>query len=298
MLIARLIADAATRETRLETLVDALAVDLRGEGVALATADTLADGEVLELRFSDGAPATVLTAIDRVFAPADMLVCRGPVELPQVFVSDMDSTMIGQECIDELADYAGLKPQIAAITERAMRGEIEFEGALRERVGLLKGQPEQILDQVMEKRIRLNQGARTLVTTMARAGAVTALVSGGFTWFTARVAERAGFAHNRANILEVEGGRLTGAVREPILGRQAKRQALIDLASANAIPLARTMAIGDGANDLDMIRASGLGIAYRAKPVVAEAAHARLDHSDLVAALHIQGYRETELVLA
>jgi phosphoserine phosphatase len=216
----------------------------------------------------------------------------------RLLVADMDSTIINVECIDELADFAGIKPQIAAITERAMRGEIEFEGALRERVGLLRGQPETILGEVMEKRIRLNDGARILVRTMVAGGAVTALVSGGFTWFTARVARLAGFAHDRANILEVEGGRLTGTVREPILGREAKRQSLRDLAQANGIPPGETMAIGDGANDLDMIRASGLGIAYRAKPVVAEAAHARLDHSDLTAALYLQGYRETELVIA
>lgn len=216
----------------------------------------------------------------------------------RLLVADMDSTIINVECIDELADFAGIKPQIAAITERAMRGEIEFEGALRERVGLLRGQPETILGEVMEKRIRLNDGARILVRTMVAGGAVTALVSGGFTWFTARVARLAGFAHDRANILEVEGGRLTGTVREPILGREAKRQSLRDLAQASGIPPGETMAIGDGANDLDMIRASGLGIAYRAKPVVAEAAHARLDHSDLTAALYLQGYRETELVIA
>jgi len=251
---------------------------------------SLSDGNVAELK------ATVAGIVGDL--PVDFALQPRAGRRKRLLLADMDSTIIACECLDELADFAGCKAEVAAITERAMRGEIEFESALRERVGLLKGQPEQILEQVMEKRIRLNQGARTLVTTMARAGAVTALVSGGFTWFTARVAERAGFAHNRANILEVEGGRLTGAVREPILGRQAKRQALIDLASANAIPLARTMAIGDGANDLDMIRASGLGIAYRAKPVVAEEAHARLDHSDLSAALHIQGYHETELVLA
>lgn len=230
--------------------------------------------------------------------PVDANMIAVKARRKRLLVADMDSTIINCECIDEIAGFAGIKSQIAAITERAMRGEIEFEGALKERVGLLKGQPEAILDEVMHKRIRLNDGARILVTTMAGTGAVTALVSGGFTWFTSRVARLAGFAHDRANILEVEAGRLTGTVREPILGREAKRQSLLDLATANGIPLAETMAIGDGANDLDMIRASGLGIAYRAKPVVAEAAHARLDHSDLSAALYLQGYRETELLLA
>jgi phosphoserine phosphatase len=227
--------------------------------------------------------------------PVDANIIAVADRRKSLLVADMDSTIINCECIDELADFAGIKPQVAAITERAMRGEIEFEGALKARVALLGGQPETILSDVMDKRIRLNDGARILVGTMAAAGAVTALVSGGFTWFTSRVARLAGFTHNRANILEVEAGRLTGTVREPILGREAKRQSLLELAAANAIPLEETMAIGDGANDLDMIRASGLGIAYRAKPVVAEAAHARLDHSDLSAALYLQGYRETEI---
>jgi phosphoserine phosphatase len=209
----------------------------------------------------------------------------------------MDSTIINVECIDEIADFAGIKPQIAAITERAMRGEIEFESALKERVGLLKGLPESTLGRVFDSRIRLNPGARILVTTMANEGATTALVTGGFTYFTARVADAAGFATNRANILEIENGKLTGTVREPILGREAKRQSLLELARKAGITPGDTMAIGDGANDLDMIRESGLGIAYRAKPVVAEAAHARLDHADLSAALYLQGYKETELVL-
>ncbi len=257
----------------------------------------LSPGTACEFRTQD---PEILAHVRRrlIDTPVDANIIAVADRRKRLLVADMDSTIINCECIDELADFAGIKPQIAAITERAMRGEIEFEGALKERVGLLKGQPEAILDEVMHKRIRLNDGARILVTTMAGTGAVTALVSGGFTWFTSRVARLAGFAHDRANILEVEAGRLTGTVREPILGREAKRQSLLDLATANGIPLAETMAIGDGANDLDMIRASGLGIAYRAKPVVAEAAHARLDHSDLSAALYLQGYRETELVLA
>ena len=150
---------------------------------------------------------------------------------------------------------------------------------------------------MFETRIRLNPGAKILVHTMAKAGATTALVSGGFTYFTARVADAAGFTINRANTLGIEGGKLTGTVAEPILGREAKRQSLIELAATAGIPLSETLAIGDGANDLDMIRVAGLGIAYRAKPVVADTAHARLDHSDLSAALYLQGYRETELTM-
>jgi phosphoserine phosphatase len=215
----------------------------------------------------------------------------------RLLIADMDSTIIGCECIDEIADFAGIKPQIAAITERSMRGEIPFEGALRERVALLKGLAQSTLDRVFAERVRLNEGARLLVRTMADHGAVTALVSGGFTYFTCRVAEAAGFATHQANELLVEDGALAGRVREPILGREAKREALLQLARQHSIDIADTLAIGDGANDLAMINEAGLGVAYRAKPVVAAAAHARLDHSDLSAALYLQGYRDTDLSL-
>jgi phosphoserine phosphatase len=213
----------------------------------------------------------------------------------KLLLADMDSTIIACECLDEIADFAGLKPQIAAITERAMRGEIEFEPALRERVALLKGMPAATLDKVYEQRITLNPGARALVQTMAEAGATTMLISGGFSFFTARVAEAAGFSGEQGNELLVVDGKLTGAVREPILGREAKRQALHDLVRKHGISLADTLAIGDGANDLGMIGDAGLGVAYRAKPVVAAAAAARLDHSDLEAVLFLQGYRDNEI---
>jgi phosphoserine phosphatase len=213
----------------------------------------------------------------------------------KLLLADMDSTIIACECLDEIADFAGLKPQIAAITERAMRGEIEFEPALRERVALLEGMPAATLDKVYEQRVTLNPGARALVQTMAEAGATTMLISGGFSFFTARVAEAAGFSGEQGNELLVADGKLTGAVREPILGREAKRQALHDLVRKHDITLADTLAIGDGANDLGMIGDAGLGIAYRAKPVVAAAAAARLDHSDLEAVLFLQGYRDNEI---
>lgn len=215
----------------------------------------------------------------------------------RLLVADMDSTIIGCECIDELADIAGIKPQIAAVTERAMRGEIPFETSLRERVALLKDLPEQALERVFAERVTLNGGARILVQTMAAQGAITALVSGGFTFFTSRVAEAAGFATHQANELVIANGKLAGTVREPILGRDAKRDALLGLARKHGIDRADTMAIGDGANDLGMIEEAGLGLAYCAKPVVADAAHARIDHSDLTAALYLQGYRETDLVM-
>jgi phosphoserine phosphatase len=214
-----------------------------------------------------------------------------------LLVADMDSTIINVECLDELADFAGVKAKVAEITERAMRGELEFEGALRERVGMLRGLSLDALQAAYDQRVRLNPGARTLVRTMAAHGARCVLVSGGFTFFTGRVAEAAGFHANRANTLIEASGALTGQVGEPILGREAKLAALNEEARALALPLARTLAIGDGANDLAMIEAAGLGVAYRAKPIVAAQADAKVDHADLTALLHFQGYRADEFVV-
>jgi phosphoserine phosphatase len=228
--------------------------------------------------------------------PVDVNSVPAQSRRKKLLLADMDSTIIGCECLDELADFAGLKPQIAAITERAMRGEIEFESALRERVALLKGMPASTLDRVYRQRVTLNTGARPLVRTMAEAGATTMLISGGFSFFTSRVAQAAGFGSEQANDLLIADGNLTGAVREPILGRAAKRETLHVLVRENGITLGDTLAIGDGANDLGMIADAGLGVAYHAKPVVAAAAGARLDHSDLDAALYLQGYRDDEIV--
>jgi len=211
-----------------------------------------------------------------------------------LFVADMDSTMIGQECIDELADYVGLKAHVAAITERAMRGEIAFEPALRERVALLKGLPVAVVDEVIRERITLTPGARTLVATMRKNGGTTCLVSGGFTLFTSRVGAMIGFDENRGNTLIVEDGRLAGRVEEPILGREAKLVTLIELRDRLGLAASETLAAGDGANDLAMIEAAGLGVAYHAKPKVADAAHARIDHSDLTALLYLQGYARVD----
>jgi phosphoserine phosphatase len=228
--------------------------------------------------------------------PVDLCVQPGSGRRKRLLVADMDSTIINVECLDELADFAGLKPHIAAITERAMRGELAFETALRERVALLRGLAATALQQAYDERVRLNPGARTLVRTMAAAGARCVLVSGGFTFFTGRVAEAAGFHANRANVLEQDAGALTGQVREPILGREAKLAALLEEAAALDLPLSAALAVGDGANDLAMIEAAGLGVAYRAKPIVAAQANARVDHADLTALLHFQGYAEDEFV--
>ena len=228
--------------------------------------------------------------------PFDIVVQPQAARRKKLLLADMDSTMIGQECVDELADFAGLKASVAAITERAMRGEIAFEPALRERVALLKGLPVSVVDEVLKDRITLTPGGRELVATMRAHGAYTCLISGGFTLFTNAVAAMLGFAENRANELVVEDGKLTGEVREPILGRAAKLATLIDLTEAFDLDDIDTLAVGDGANDLDMIRAAGLGVAYHAKPAVAAAASARIDYGDLTALLYAQGYRRDEFV--
>jgi phosphoserine phosphatase len=214
----------------------------------------------------------------------------------KLLVADMDSTIINVECLDELADFAGIKAEIAAITERAMSGELEFEPALRERVAKLKGLAVDALRLAYEKRVALNPGAKTLVATMAAHGARCVLVSGGFTFFTARVAEVAGFHAHRANVLADDGAALTGQVQEPILGRTAKLNALQEEAQALGVGADQTLAIGDGANDLDMIKAAGLGVAYRAKPLVAAEADARIDYTSLETALFFQGYARGEFV--
>lgn len=212
----------------------------------------------------------------------------------RLLIADMDSTIINVECLDELADFAGIKAEIAAITERAMRGELEFEPALRERVGKLKGLALEALQKTYDQRVRLNPGAATMVRTMAAHGARCVLVSGGFSFFTARVAEAAGFHADRANVLLDDGAALTGMVQEPILGRAAKLEALQQEAKAIGAGAGDALAIGDGANDLDMIKAAGLGVAYRAKPLVAAEADAKIDYMSLEAALFFQGYRRAE----
>jgi phosphoserine phosphatase len=226
--------------------------------------------------------------------PVDWALVPVEARRKKLLVADMDSTIIDVECLDELADFAGLKAEIAAITERAMKGELEFEPALRERVGKLKGLALSALKRTYDERVRLNPGAATLVKTMAKHGARCVLVSGGFTFFTERVAAAAGFHANHANVLLDDGAALTGAVQEPILGRAAKLEALQTEAAALGIAAHDALAIGDGANDLDMIKTAGLGIAYRAKPLVAAEAHARIDYTSLETALFFQGYARGE----
>ena len=280
------------------------ALDDAAIAIAVGVLATAQDARVLDPGIAVDIPFTPGVADDKAIAqrlraaleglPVDVVVQPLAGRRKTLFVADMDSTMIGQECIDELADYVGLKAHVAAITERAMRGEIAFEPALRERVALLMGLPVAVVDEVIRERITLTPGARALVATMRRDGGTTCLVSGGFTLFTSRVAAMIGFDENRGNTLILEDGKLAGRVEEPILGREAKLATLIELRERLGLAPSETLAAGDGANDLAMIEAAGLGVAYHAKPKVAEAAHARIDHGDLTALLYLQGYARTD----
>ena len=214
----------------------------------------------------------------------------------RLLIADMDSTMIEQECIDELADAVGIKDEVAAITARAMNGELDFAQALRTRVKLLKGLSRERIEAVRREQITFAPGGRTLVQTMKAYGAFTSLVSGGFTFFADYIGKRIGFDEAMANTLEFDGDVLAGTVADPILGREAKLARLNALSAEHDIPLAAALAVGDGANDLDMIKAAGLGVALHAKPVVAAEAQVRIDHGDLTALLYLQGYSDEEFV--
>jgi phosphoserine phosphatase len=257
----------------------------------------LSPGRALEIAF-DHDPVHVLERARSHFAKqqVDVNVVSSANRRKKLLIADMDSTIIDCECLDELADMAGIKAKVAAITERAMRGELDFAAALRERVAMLKGLPLSALHRVYAERIRLNPGAKTLVATMRKHGAQTLLVSGGFSYFTSRVAKDAGFHHDQSNDLLDDGAALTGLVREPILGREAKLAALEKAATGLGIAVGDALAVGDGANDLAMIQRAGLGVAYHAKPVVAAAAGASIAHGDLTALLYLQGYRDEEIV--
>jgi phosphoserine phosphatase len=274
--------------------------DALGEAGIITRSETawLAPGEACDLLVPDEPAADPRACVAAALNGAPIDIVNQPAEhrKKRLLVADMDSTIITCECIDELADAVGLKEKVSAITERAMRGEIEFEPALRERVALLKELPVAALEEVYKSRVRLMPGAKTLVATMNAHGAKTALVSGGFTYFTSRVAAATGFSFHQGNLLEIVDGRLTGRVAEPILGRDAKHEALLTQARMYNIALPETLAIGDGANDLAMIAAAGLGVAFRAKPKVAAAAPAQIAHGDLTAILFLQGYRRDEFV--
>jgi phosphoserine phosphatase len=214
----------------------------------------------------------------------------------QILVADMDSTMINEECIDELAAALGIKDQVANITERAMRGELDFEQALDTRVALLKGLERKVIEEVRRENITLAPGGRALIQTMKEYGAYTSLVSGGFTFFADFFGKRIGFHEAIANVLEFDGDQLTGTVTKPIVDKSTKRERLTALAAERNVPLSQTIAVGDGANDLDMIKIAGFGVALHAKPAVAAEAGFRIDHGDLTALLYLQGYSDEDII--
>lgn len=290
-LVATLISHPAAR-----ALTPAL-VDKAAAAIGASAPDWLEPDVACDLALPDGLAARDAEALLRNAAagePVDLAVQDRATRRKSFLIADMDSTMIDQECIDELAAFVGLKEHVAAITARSMNGEIAFEPALRERVALLRGLPLTVVDEVIADRITLASGARALVATMNAAGAWTALVSGGFTVFTDRIAAMLGFRENRANRLVEEQGALAGEVAEPILGREAKAAALTEIAARLGMTPSDAIAVGDGANDLDMLRLAGTGVAVHAKPAVAAQARIRIDHGDLTALLFLQGYRRSE----
>lgn len=275
----------------------ALIARMRGVLIAVEVA-VLSPGRAVDLHFQGKPEGAEIAALRAVSAgkPIDIVIQPSAGRRKALFLADMDSTMIAQECIDELADAVGLKAHVSAITERAMRGEIAFEPALRERVLLLKGLPASIVADIIARRITLTSGGPELVRTMRANGAYTALVSGGFTVFTGPVSAMIGFDMHRSNELIIENNAFAGHVSEPILGREAKRETLLELRARFSLMPEATMAVGDGANDLAMLDAAGLGVAYHAKPIVAEAAHARIDHTDLRSLLYFQGYSDADIL--
>lgn len=266
-------------------LEDVTAVSWLSEGVAV---DILFEDD-LEIARQKLVSGLQGEAFDFAFQHTDSRVKK-------LLVADMDSTIIQCECIDELADFAGLKPKVSAITEAAMRGELDFEQALRERVGLLAGMDASVLEQVYSERVRLMPGAIPLIKTMNAHGANTVLVSGGFTFFTNRIAEVTGFQTNRANVLEIKNGKLTGHIVDPVVDSSTKINSLIEFRDKAGLAKDDTLAIGDGANDIPMIREAGLGVAYHPHPAAADAADITLRHADLTALLYLQGYSDSDFI--
>ncbi|WP_010543320.1 phosphoserine phosphatase SerB [Sphingomonas elodea] len=290
MFIATLIAEGLSSGQ-----VDAAVGKLAAAGCTPGAGRWLDEGIAADLPFA-AQPDAARTALEGAVSGADVIVQVEAHREKKLLVADMDSTMITVECIDELADYAGIKPQIAEVTERAMRGELDFAAALDARVALLVGLSERAIDQCLEERVRLMPGAVALVKTMRARGAHTILVSGGFTRFAEPVGTRIGFDRRIANVLEIEDGKLTGIVTKPIVDSSTKETTLLGAMAELGLAPEQTMAVGDGANDLAMIRKAGLGVAYHAKPIVAAAAGARIDHGDLTALLYAQGIPSAEWV--
>jgi phosphoserine phosphatase len=282
--------------TSLETIENAIETHVGKEGVQRTE---LSPGKATDLLFGTqdmGALRDTLAPVLDDIDGLDWCLQAAAGRKKAMILADMDSTMITVECIDELADFVGVKGKVAAITEAAMRGELDFEAALKERVALLKGLGTDKLEECYRERIKLMPGARQLVQTMRANGAYAVLVSGGFTFFTGRVAEAIGFHMNRANILEINDNALTGTVAEPICGAATKLETLREQAEKHGLKPAQILAVGDGANDIPMIEAAGLGIAYHAKPRTRAAAHAAVTYGDLTTLLYFQGYRDADFV--
>jgi phosphoserine phosphatase len=267
---------------------------LAGIGAIPGTPRWIEAGRACDIPFARATPQEARAALEGLLPLTDLVVQREAGRAKRLLVADMDSTMITVECIDELADYAGLKAEISAVTEAAMRGELDFEAALDARVALLKDLDAAMIDRCRAERVRIMPGAKALVRTMRAKGGRAVLVSGGFTLFADVVAQEIGFDRALSNRLDIAGGRLAGTVARPIIGAAAKRETLIAEAAGMGIGLSETLAVGDGANDIPMIEAAGLGIAYHAKPKTAAAAGARIEYGDLTALLYAQGYGKAE----
>lgn len=295
--VLTLLADPSAQRLA-EHQVDHARAALAESGARVGKPDWLAAWTACDLPFEGIDPDQADAAVRQYLAdtPLDLFAQPSVNRRKLLLIADMDSTIIGQECIDELADFVGRRDEVAHITDRAMLGELDFADALRARAAMLHGLEQSEMERAFKERIRLNPGARTLVQTMRNAGAYTALVSGGFTFFTARVRKAVGFQFDQANELEMRDGLATGNMVEPILDRTAKLTVLHRLCTEHRLDPSQSLAVGDGANDIAMIQAAGLGAAYHARPLVAAAASARINHGDLTALLYLQGYRAAEFV--
>jgi phosphoserine phosphatase len=282
-----------------ESALEKLAQDLAAADIQTTAPVWLSKGEAADFEIIGGNRDALMSVVSQIVAGSNVDFGVQPTahRRKRLLIADMDSTIIQQECIDELADAMGLREAVSRITEHAMRGEIDFEEALRSRAAMLVGLDAKAMETVYRERIMLTPGATTLVATMRGNGAMTALVSGGFTFFTQRIRERTGFDTDQANELLIDdSGQLSGLVASPILGRAAKLEALKDLAAERGLDLRETIAVGDGANDLAMIEAAGLGVSFHAKPAVAAKADVQVIHNDLTALLFLQGYRRDEFI--
>ncbi|WP_340149365.1 phosphoserine phosphatase SerB [uncultured Sneathiella sp.] len=297
--VLTLVADH-TAGASIRNIMDAAVRELTDAGATCAEPDWLSEGRAVDIAFSGPWREEAEARLSASGLLDKIDYCLQPTlhRKKKLFLADMDSTMITVECIDELADFAGFREEVSAITERAMNGELDFNDAFRARVAMLKGLPEPVLQQVFDERVRLTRGARTLVQTMRAGGVYTALVSGGFTFFTSRVRDQAGFHMDMSNKLLFENGALTGIAAEPILNSGAKLATLERLMTEKKIERAETLAIGDGANDIPMIEAAGLGVAYHAKQAAVAAADAAIRFGDLTTLLYYQGYRDSDFVSA